>query len=541
MMFFFQNSNMRNITMTMISRFSVAVTIALLLASCAPQHRKDMEQIDSLRVGAEHLVKAQSFMGFQSWAHGALANQDSLYRAYAYLFTRDNIALVRKAVTDEPDSLQKKRLRYLLRYLSSEYIAKEVAPLTDRVSNYEASATIVVEGTSIPFRQIGTLLANEQRQARRALLYKAQDDVLDTLTTVLRRVEESSLRLSKELGYPSYTAMVSDLKEYSLEGFRSTAEEVLAATDSLYGALLKEMARRYLKLDPSNIHVYDLAPLFRNSQFDRYFPASSMLNVLHSTYIGDGIDIPAMKNLMIDSENRPTKNPRAVCYAIDVPTDIRLSIKPIGGFDDYSALFHEVGHALHYANTRENSFEFKYAGEPTVTEAYAFLSEYIITNQAWLRIRNFMPTPVLKDFVRFQAFYRLYFVRRYCAKFLYELQLHAGLDKPASLYVTLLRSADRTLQTASDAKRYLVDVDALYYSAGYLRAWFLECQLNAKLARDYGVNWFEHPEAGEYMRSLWSLGDRLNGDELVHILGYPSIATVAWLTEINEMIRFSSK
>jgi hypothetical protein len=527
--------------MSMTSRLCIAVTIALLLASCAPQHQKDMERIDSLRVEAEQLVKAQSSMGFQSWAHGAPANQDSLYRVYAYLFTRDNIALVHKAVAEESDSTQKKRLRYFLRYLASEYIAKEVASLTDRVSNYEASATISVEGSSIPYRQIGALLANEQRQSRRALLYQSQDPVLDTLTTVLRQVEELTLRLSKELGYPSYTVMVSDLKEYSLEEFRSTAKEVLAATDSLYSALLKEMSRRYLRMDLKSVHVYDLAPLFRNSRFDRYFPGSSMLEVLNSTYKGSGIDIPAMKNLMIDSENRPTKNPRAVCYPIEVPTDIRLSIKPIGGFDDYSALFHEIGHALHYASTRENSFEFKYAGEPTVTESYAFLSEYILTNQAWLRIRNLMPTPVLKDFVKFQAFYRLFFVRRYCAKFLYELQLHAGVDNPASLYVTLLRSADRTQQTPSDLKRYLVDVDALYYSAGYLRAWFLECQLNARLARDYGVNWFEHAKAGEYMRSLWALGDRLNGDELVHMLGYPSISTAAWLTEIKEMIHFSSK
>ena len=104
-----------------------------------------------------------------------------------------------------------------------------------------------------------------------------------------------------------------------------------------------------------------------------------------------GITVDTQRNLKIDSEPRSAKNPRAVCYPIDVPDDVRLSIKPIGGFDDYSALFHEMGHGEHYANTTENAMEFKYLGEPTVTENFAFLSEYLLSNQAWIRIHTTMP------------------------------------------------------------------------------------------------------------------------------------------------------
>ena len=103
------------------------------------------------------------------------------------------------------------------------------------------------------------------------------------------------------------------------------------------------------------------------------------------TYKRLGVDLKTERNLTVDSENRPEKNPRAVCFAISVPNDVRLSIKPIGGVDDYNALFHEMGHAQHYANTKEHAFEFKYTGEPTVTESFAFLSEYLLANQAWLR------------------------------------------------------------------------------------------------------------------------------------------------------------
>jgi hypothetical protein len=266
-----------------------------------------------------------------------------------------------------------------------------------------------------------------------------------------------------------------------------------------------------------------------------------MLSVLRKTYGGLGIDFETQTNLAIDAEDRETKNPRAVCYAVDVPNDIRLSIKPIGGFDDYSALFHEMGHGEHYANTKEHAFEFKYLGEPTVTETFAFLSEYILANQAWLRLNTTMPVSVLKDFVRFQAFYRLYYIRRYAAKFLYELQLHADVAHPQELYAKLQSRAIGCMQDPSDGKRFLIDVDANYYSASYLRAWFLEARLNARLTKEFGFNWFEHPQAGSYLSSLWAQGDRISGGELAALIGDEVITPDALLSQINMMILFSTK
>jgi hypothetical protein len=152
-----------------------------------------------------------------------------------------------------------------------------------------------------------------------------------------------------------------------------------------------------------------------------------------------------------------------------------------------------------------------------------------------------MPTPALKDFVRFQTFYRLYYVRRYCAKFLYEFDLHSGVASPQTRYADLQSHAIGFKQIPSDEKRYLTDIDVHYYSASYLRAWFLEAQLNAALTKEFGPKWFEHPRAGDYLQSLWGNGDRLNGIELSRLLGYDSIQPEPLLAEIRSMILFSSK
>ena len=519
----------------------IVVASLLMLSSCAPKRSHEPQQVDSLRVQAEQLIKAQSLMGWNSWALGAESNQDSLYKAYGSLFTLDNIKLVQRVEQAETNAVQKQRLAYFRRYLSTEYISKQNASLSDRASNYEASANITFGGKAIPYRKVNSLIANEKSQKRRAGLYVALDPVLDSLNIFQQEIEQNNQRVARELGFVSYDKMSEELKGFSFKDFMATSEQVLAETESTYTSLLTEMIKKNLRLKPSDFYRYDTPPLFRNVQFDRYFKADSMLPVLYETYRGMGIDISAMKNLKIDSEVRDAKNPRAVCYPIEVPDDVRLSIKPIGGHDDYSALFHEMGHGLHYANTKENAFEFKYLGEPTVTENFAFLSEYLLSNQAWLRLHTKMPVNVQKDFLRFQAFYRLYFIRRYSAKFLYEMQLHDGVADPAVLYATLQSKAIRYQQIPSDRKRYLVDVDALFYSASYLRAWYLEAQLNATLTKDFGVNWFENPKAGEYLRSLWSNGDRYDGDEFVKLIGYDAIRPDVLMNELKMMMLFSTK
>jgi len=535
---FFQNDGL-------IREFATFCALMVLgmatLSSCAPQRPKYTEQIENLRARAEALIKAQSLMAYENWTFGKESNQDSLYKANASLFTVDTISLVTRAEKEEPDTVQKKRLRYFRRYLVTEHIAKETAPLTDWINNYEATATVAFDGKQILYREVPILLANANSQSRRRALYASLDPILDTLNHKLVEVETVRRRMAKDLGYSSFNSMIEELNNISLDEIREAAQQILAATDSTYTTLLAENLAGELKLTRDNFYWYDVARLFRNRQFDRYFPETSLMDVLKKSYRGLGIDIDAQKNLTIDAEQREKKNRRAVCYAIDVPNDIRLSIKPIGGIDDYAALFHEMGHGQHYANTKEHAFEFKYLNEPTVTECYAFLSEYLLANQAWLRLYSTMPIPVLKDLVRFQAFHRVYYVRRYAAKVVYEIALHSGESDLPALYARLMKRAIGCVNFRSDEKRYLIDVDENFYSAAYLRAWFLEAQLNAKLTNDFGPNWFEHPQAGDYLRSLWAKGDSFNGNELAHVIGYETIAADLLLAEIDRMILFSTK
>jgi hypothetical protein len=109
----------------------------------------------------------------------------------------------------------------------------------------------------------------------------------------------------------------------------------------------------------------------------------------------------------------------------------------------------------------------------------------------------------------------LYSVRRYCAKLLYELELHGGAD-PAGLserYVELQHSATMIEPARED---FLADVDPGFYCTSYLRAWALEAQLSQHLRENFGHAWFAERKAGSLLRELWSEGQGLDADALAY-------------------------
>ncbi len=239
-------------------------------------------------------------------------------------------------------------------------------------------------------------------------------------------------------------------------------------------------------------------------------------------------------NVRLDTEARPAKSPRAFCAAVRVPQDIRLVIMPHGGQDDYHALFHEAGHTLHFAHTRADlPAEYRYLGDNSVTESFAFLLEYLVTDPLWLERRLGISPASAAQYVAFSRADRLYYLRRYAGKLRYELELHrsASVRDAAPRYRELLTGATHVYYDEVD---YLSDVDPAFYVAEYLRAWALEVMLRETLRRRFGRLWFEERRAGDFLRELWAQGQRESGDELARRLGWAQVDFEPLVCELTE-------
>jgi hypothetical protein len=192
---------------------------------------------------------------------------------------------------------------------------------------------------------------------------------------------------------------------------------------------------------------------------------------------------------------------------------VLLGILPIGGADAWRAFFHEAGHAEHFGNTsRDLTMEEKRLGDTAVTEGWAMLMQHLTDEPGWLSRKLDFPRP--DEYAAEGMLWLLFFVRRYSAKLLYELEFHSADDVSGmpKRYSELLGDA---LKFEIAEENYLADIDSGFYVTAYLRSWAFECQLRDNLRERFGRDWFAQREAGSLLRELWSLGQQPTADELL--------------------------
>jgi oligoendopeptidase F len=428
--------------------------------------------------------------------------------------------------------------RELWRFVVEGYLSALTTAQAEQAARLENELEATVDGETIPFRMLRPAAANEPDRDRRRRIeeerYRLQDEHLNPIHLEAARIEHAAVA---ELGAPSYAELYRRFG-FPLEELADECRELLDETEELYETSIDGLLRRRLGLGLEDAEPWDLPRLFRAPEWDARFPADAMLPALEGTLADLGFDLRAQQNVHLDLEPRPHKSPRAFCAPIEVPERVMLVIQPIGGLDDWRALFHEAGHAEHFANTSPDlRFEEKKLGDVAITEGWAMLLQHLVDEPEWLNRRLDVPKP--RDLAAEGATNLLYFVRRYAAKLLYELELHElqGADDLTAMrprYVELLGDALKV--TVSDTN-YLLDVDPGFYVTSYLRSWAFEAQLRDFLREEFGRAWFARREAGSLLRELWSLGQKPTADELLRDLGGSALELAAVGERVRENLR----
>jgi hypothetical protein len=461
-------------------------------------------ELDAYRAQAEAFVSA---LDREYYLHFS-GQRDSyeiepIYERHAGLFSR-------RAV----EELRERGHRELLEFAAEGFIGRATGPETAELARREAALELMVDGRRLPFRESLVAQANEPDPDGRAALEVARLELTEReLNPLLRERLERSHALARELGWPSMRAMCEELSGMDLGGLAAETAAFLRETEASYEGVMTPRLEEQLGFGLEALRRSDLPAFFRAPALDAVFPAERLLESLRQTLAGLGIDIDAQPAVVLDTAERPKKSPRAFCAPVRVPDEVYLVIAPIGGRDDYMALFHEAGHAEHYAHAaRALPVEHRYLGDNSVTEGFAFLLEHLTAAPEWLRRRLGVADP--DSVVDHARAVKLLFLRRYAAKLSYELELHdapAGLDGLDRTYVDRL---SRAVRVDWPRAAWLSDVDPFFYAARYLRAWALETRLRGALRERHGEAWFAEPAAGALLRGLWSRGQSVGADEL---------------------------
>lgn len=439
---------------------------------------------------------------------------EAVYGRHPGLFDRESVEELREAAAGAGDDDTKRRATYLLGLAVGGYMGRETAAEEAALAEREARIELEVDGEQIPYRTAPVVQSNEADPERRRRLEAARLTVLEAeLTPLQRQVFERSHELIAGLGWRSYGEAYGELLGIDLEALAGQTEAFLAATDPVYEAVVSPELERALGYGLDQTTRADLPYLFRAPELDGAFGAGRLMPAFTETMAGLGLDLSRRPNIILDTEQRPTKSPRAYCAPVRVPDEVYLVVPRVGGREDFAALFHEAGHAQHYGNMDATlPVEYRYLGDNTVTESFAFLFEHIAEDPLWLAEKLDAAAEPIGSHVRAV---RLYFLRRYAAKISYELELHAAgahLGAMPSLYAERLAAATGVEWPSAS---WLDDVDAGFYVASYLRAWALEDRWRSGLRERLGERWWGDPEAGRWLISLWRQGQRLRGDELL--------------------------
>lgn len=461
-------------------------------------------------------------------------NIAGLYKEYAHLFGREVVEEIASARRRAGAADLPRRLRYLHEMVVDGYLGFVTKDLADRLSSVETKATIEHEGKEVPYRYASVLLANEPERGKRMDLVQKMNRVMnEQLNPVILEIYYRLYEAARDLGYDGYIDLYQDIKGIDLFGFKKQLVSFLQRTEAVYEKRMAEALKREVGVDLKEAQKHDAGALFRARKYDVHFGQENAVPTLKKTLAAMGIDLDAQRNIILDVEARPKKSPRAFCAPIRVPDEVRLVIMPRGGQDDYQALLHEAGHAEHFGSVDpKQPFEYRLLGDNSVTEAYAFLYHYLTTDPLWVKQFTGLDDP---EYIRFVYLNKLYMLRRYAAKFVYELKLHGPgeMKDKSRFYAEILSDATKV---AYPTDHYLTDLDQGFYSAQYLRAWIFEAQLRARLRERFGRDWWNNPGVGEFLRGLWSTGQKFNVVELAQQIGYSDLDLKPLIEEIEEAL-----
>lgn len=472
--------------------------------------------LDTYRQRAEQFVSKLDAEYYRHFS-GLKAEFDisSIYADYGDLFQVPVVDELRNRLGPAGGD-DRKRLRSLLQLAVEGFIGQATKQEAEEIARNEAALKVEVGSEEIPYRQSAIVQATEASAERRETIEQARLALIEAkLNPLYRTAFEATQSLTKKLGWPSYRAMCEEMRGISFAKLEEQTHAFTESSQGFYEQLTEPAIKNQLGYGFSDLRRSDLAHFLRGAGFDDLFSKEKLVASFNKTLTSLGIDLRSQKNVTLDIEERPNKSPRAFCAPVRVPDEIYLVVPLAGGRDDYFALFHEGGHTEHYAHVPASlPFEFRYLGDNSVTEAFAYLFHHLIENPLWLK--STLGFDASQELEQFAQANKLIYLRRYAAKLRYEIDLHAeGVDlgKMPALYARLLSNA---VHVEWPGTTYLADVDSGFYVASYLRAWALEYQLRSHLEREFGDHWFDSRQAGDFLKSIWAYGQRLDADELLY-------------------------
>jgi hypothetical protein len=404
-------------------------------------------------------------------------------------------------------------------------VAQETAQLTDMLNFFVERCWMHVGSEKIPALEVVPWLQAQPDFDKREAMKKENSILLKGLMNpLLTGIMDLTVRLvTQQLGFENFARFSEAKKQVSFDEKASLFEKYLNDTEKTYRRRITPWIEEKIGRSTENLSRYHALYLVRIRRFDSYFPASKLREIVDKTFLGLGFDFSTRSDVIFDLSDGPNKNPEGMCVGVEIPGEVHVLMKPVGGLIDFETLLHESGHAFflsHFDPGLAIEYRRLYRS-PSLDETFAFLFMELIENRQWLTGIAGMPADSADELVDLYRTKRLCLIRRYIGKFLAEKEFHEKGDiKDSKPYCDRLNAATGFVY---EPEAYLIDMDHDFYALDYLQAWAGAHVLRGCLEERFGEAWFRSAEAGDLLKQIAASGRRNTLDEqLAAFCGAPA-------------------
>ncbi|HVC26723.1 MAG TPA: hypothetical protein VND40_01040 [Nitrososphaerales archaeon] len=299
------------------------------------------------------------------------------------------------------------------------------------------------------------------------------------------------------ISYDRLTSMIQHLGELARRPFR----------DSLGGYSSEIVGRRAA--------YYDDYYFFRNRVFRRYasrLPTKEkpILKIVR-TMKTMGLDA---SRVAVDDADRKGKSASAFCSAIKIPTDVRISYRKANPLEDFSSVFHEFGHGIHFSSIDPRAaFSDRYGVSNGVAEIFSIFFEGLMHERLFLTSELGLSDEVAQDILRRYRFNSLFFAVFYAANSTLKLRYWRDslrFEALDGLYSDLTERFLGIRYPGAYWKLHHVMPDYILYSPSYLIAAVRALELRNSLAAKFGEAYWRERESGKAVLELMRPGQPLD-------------------------------
>lgn len=466
--------------------------------------QKVVEEIDAIhrelaRLSVHHVLGTPSAL-----------NSADILESHPIPLRPKTVTFLRQVMKESDDDAEIKRIERVLFGCMDLAVEEQTASLGDMLKFYVERGRMIIGQTKVPAVEVVPWLQGEADFDKREEMRKESTIFLKGIINpmLLGMLELSVRTVTERLGFENYARFSEAHKGVSFDGLARVFERFLEDTSEVYFRQMTPWVEHRIGRPFEDLSRYHALYLLRIREFDDYFPISALKETVGRTFRGLGFDPWSRPDIITDISDSPTKNPNGICIGVEIPGEIYVLTKPVGGLIDVETLLHETGHAFflsHFDPDLPVEYRRLYRS-PALDETFAFLFMGLIENRAWLTGMAGVPGDVAEKLADLFRTKRLCLIRRYSGKFLAEKEFYeTGNIKNSEPYCRYLKKSTGFVY---EPEGYLIDMEPDFYSLDYLMAWCGADVLQEFLEIRFGLEWFARAEAGAFLKEIAYAGRR---------------------------------